>query len=60
MTSKNRSKSNSDNKVKIKQPKIISSLECQKCNEKCDAYLKYEKSLTEGKIGKGLTCRKGL
>jgi hypothetical protein len=54
------SKNNPDNKVKRKEPKIISSTECLKCNEKCDAYFKYEKSLSEGKIGKGVCCRKGL
>jgi hypothetical protein len=54
------SKNNPDGREKLKQPKIISSADCQKCNEKCDAYFKYEKSLLEGKVGKGVICRKGL
>lgn len=52
------SKNNPDNKTKRKEPKIISSTECQKCNSKCDAYFKYEKFLKSGKIGKGIPCKK--
>jgi hypothetical protein len=59
-SSKKASKNNIDNRTKVKQPKVISSCECMKCNEQCDAYFKYEKSLSEGKIGKGVCCRKGL
>jgi hypothetical protein len=54
------SKNNVENRAKVKQARVISSTECQKCNDQCDAYFKYEKSLSEGKIGKGVCCRKGL
>lgn len=54
------SKNNVENRVKVKEQKVISSVECQKCKEQCDAYFKYEKSLSDGKIGKGVCCRKGL
>jgi hypothetical protein len=56
--SKKPSKNNVENRAKVKQSKVISSTECLKCNEKCDAYFKYEKSLSEGKIGKGIKCCK--
>jgi hypothetical protein len=52
------SKNNVENRVKVKEPKIISSLECEKCKEKCDAYFKYEKLLASGKCGKGIKCCK--
>lgn len=52
------SKNNPDNKVKKREPKIISSIECLKCNEQCDAYFKYIDLLDSGKVGKGIKCVK--
>jgi len=52
------SKNNPDNKVKKHENKVISSSECEKCNEKCEAYYKYIDLLASGKIGKGIICKK--
>jgi hypothetical protein len=55
------SKNNPDLKIKQKQNKIISVVDCEKnCKNKdsCKEYLDYCNKLKLGKILKGLTCKK--
>jgi hypothetical protein len=53
------SKNNPDLKVKKKENKIMSVVDCEKtCKEFCKEYYEYCKKLENGKILKGLVCRK--
>jgi hypothetical protein len=52
------SKNNPDNKIIKKENKIISSSECERCKEQCDAYFNYVKLLASGKVGRGVICKK--
>ena len=54
------SKNNSDNKMKKREPKIISSVECEKCKDKdvCKDYINYMKVYQKKLVGKGVVCRK--
>jgi uncharacterized sodium:solute symporter family permease YidK len=51
------SKNNSENKKGTQKSIVVSSLECEKCLDKCDEGIQYMKSII-GKFGKGITCHK--
>lgn len=50
------SKNHSDVK-KNQKSVVVSSIECDKCLDKCDKYTEYSKSIV-GKFGKGIKCWK--
>ena len=58
MATPSKNKNNPDNRVKKKQNKIMSSIDCDRCKEKCAEYQKYIDRLKSGKILKGIVCKK--
>jgi hypothetical protein len=60
LATKSKNKNVPENKTKSKnsEPKVISSVECDKCQQKCRAYFEYVDLLNRGKIGFGLLCKK--
>jgi hypothetical protein len=52
-------KSNIAQQSKQKNYKRVESSVCEKCTTKCKEYYDYIRKLKDGKIGKGIICRKG-
>ncbi len=50
------SKNNPENRNKGKQTKMVSSITCDSCTQKCKAYKEYELRLQNGAIGHGVRC----
>jgi hypothetical protein len=56
---KKTNKNNPENKIKQKQFKTMSVVDCEKnCKEFCKDYYEYCDKLKAGKILKGITCKK--
>jgi hypothetical protein len=52
-------KSNIAQQPKRKDVRVVESSVCEKCTTKCKEYYDYIRKLKDGKIGKGIICRKG-
>jgi hypothetical protein len=49
----------SNTKVKVKEINpVVSSSECERCENKCDKYIAYTEKMKTGKPGFGIICKK--